>query len=415
MEWDTDSQLEEPSLEKIALETSRKEKLAWLEINLEHLRENIMTIRKMVGNDRKVMAVVKADAYGLGGKEISQFLLSNGVDELAVSNVDEGVSLRLDGIQSPILILGTLFPEHAEQVVKYNLTATVCHIRFAKALNEIGKKEGKKIRIHVRVDLGLGTIGLLPNECIPFFRQLQQFPWLEVEGIFAQLASSYDGIREEVLKDIYMFESILDELKKEGWDCPVVHLASSAALLTLPEAYYDMVRPGIVIYGMPAIKGYDHSAFKPIMELKARVVAIKEVEENSLIGGYGDRYIINKKKVLATVSIGYGDGLFLFFLKGGEVIIHGKRVSIIGKPFMDHLIVDVTDLPEVSLGDEVVIFGSQQEERISVEEIAEKANIGMMNCDCVTLLSERVPRIYKPPKLVAHNSLGECDNDSIKN
>lgn len=371
-----------------------KESLAWLEVDLKKLHKNILAIRKKVGADRKIMAVVKANAYGHGMEEIATYLLANGVDEMAVANVSEGMTLRSAGIQAPILVLGVSLPEHAHLFAAHHLTAAVCDLALVRAFNELGEQKKQKMKVHIRVDLGLGSIGLLPHECVAFVEEVKQFRWIEVEGIFTQLASSYNDDMNEIRKDLDIFEKILTDLKGRGISIPVVHIASSPAILTLPETYFDLVRPGIIIYGLPALKHYHEGQFQPVMELKAKVVNVKKLEPGTLIGGYGNRYTVDKKAVIATVAIGYGDGLFLFYLKNGEVIIRGKRAPVIGRPFMDYLMIDVTQIENVNIGDEVVIFGKQGSEMISIEEVAERTNIGMMNCDCVTLLNSRIPRIY---------------------
>lgn len=383
--------------------------LAWLEIDLDRLRKNIAEIRKNVGSQRKIMSIVKGNAYGLGSKEISSFLLENGVDEIGVANIDEAITLRVSGIDVPILILGVTLPEQASLIVKHDLTAAVCDMAVVRALNELGEQEKRRIKIHIRVDLGLGSVGLLPQDCVSFIEEAVQFKWVEIEGIFTQLASSYDEDMDEISKDIGIFNAIITDVQDKGISIPVVHIASSAAILTLPETYYDMVRAGMIMYGLPVLKNYRECRFKPIVELKAKVVVVKELEAGTLIGGYGDRTNLDKKTIVATIPVGYGDGLFLFYLKNGEVIIHGKKVPIIGKPFMDYLMVNVTDVPNVSVGDDVVIFGNQGHEMISVEEVAEKANIGSMNCDCITLLTDRLPRIYVSNQIDGQQAVEEYE------
>lgn len=370
------------------------EKAAWVEIDFNRLRDNIQIIRNNIGGTTKILGIVKSNAYGHGIDEISSFIVANGVDGLGIVNLQEAVQLRMIGVKAPIVLLGIILPDQAKLVVEMNLIATVTSIAVVEALNRQGKKLAKKIKIHIRVDLGLGSIGILPSECISFVEKVATYEWIEIEGLYSHLASSYDNELTVIENDIMQFNNMIKMLHERGIDIPVIHLASSAAILKLPQTYYNMVRPGIILYGLPATLQDQDPNLKPIMQLKARVVVLKMLSAGTLVGGYGKRLLLTRETKIATVPLGYGDGLFLYYLEDGEVLIRGKRAKMIGKSFMDYFMVDVTDMEDVEVGDEVVIFGRQFEEEITIAEVSEKAKIGKMNCDGITLLSSRVPRVY---------------------
>lgn len=367
--------------------------LAWAEIHLDNLRKNVENIRRLCSNKQKIMAVLKADGYGHGAVKIALFLQRLGIDAFAVANVDEAVLLRKNGITIPILILGIVPCGQMEDIFRYQLTPTVCTLETAQELSRAASARQMVLSVHVRVDIGLGSIGVLPHQCVPFVEAVAGLPNLALEGIYTHLTTAYQEDDHGVQRDLQTFDSLLLRLRQKGIDVPLVHVASSPAILRYPQAHYQMVRAGIILYGLPATHAPSPLPFYPVMTLKSKVVFIKDVGEGETVG-YVHGYRLNRRTRVATVPFGYGDALFFFYLNGGEVLLHGRRAPILGRPMMDHFMVDVSHIPEVKVGDEVVIIGQQGKAVLTAEEMAERAGIGRLNADCVCMLTQRVPRIY---------------------
>lgn len=372
---------------------ARSMRPAWAEVRLDHLAHNIRRIRKRVGRDIRIMAVVKANAYGHGSVEVAKVLLEQGADRLAVALVDEGVELRRAGIEAPVLVLGMFGREEADVIVRYGLTPMVCTTEGLRDLQRVARKFHKTVRFHLRVDPGMGSVGIPMEECKRFLHEAGKYPDLFPEGLFTHLPSAYGGTREEVEEDLRHFNGMLAELTAAGLRPPLVHAASSPGILNFPASYFDMVRPGIMLYGLPVYEGCADPELKPVMRLKSRIVYQKDVRAGTKLG-YGNRWHAERNLKLATVPIGYGDGLFLFFMEGGEVLIHGQKAPIFGQVYMDHFMIDVTEIAGTAVGDEVVLIGRQGESRITSAEVADRSGIGGMHCDCVHLLSSRIPRVY---------------------
>lgn len=364
----------------------------WAEVDLEKLLHNLQTAKNIITAKTKIMAVVKANAYGHGVIEIAKTLLNNGVAQLAVATVNEGVELRNNNINAPILLLCIPGYAEAEKIVAYQLTATVGDFAFANHLNELGRASKQVIKVHVRVDTGMGSAGVLSRDCLALLSLLQDMEYLELEGIYTHLNSAYGKEKEQALEQLAQFQDILNKLPAMGISIPLVHTASSPAL-GLPGSDYNMIRPGIMLYGMRCQNQYIDDLLKPVLQLKARVTCIKEVESNFRIG-YGWKFSTKQATRIATLPLGYADAYFLYYLNQGEVLIHGQRAAILAKPFMDHCIVDINHIDGVEIGDEAVFIGKQGDESITVEELATKSGIGPDNLDLLSLLGLRVPRIY---------------------
>lgn len=366
---------------------------AWAEVHLDRLEHNLKWVRNQIPDGTKIMAVLKSNAYGHGAYRVAEHILKHGVDQIAVANVDEAIELRKVGIRAPILILGVTVPEQASYITKYELTAMVCNYPSAEALSNEAKLNKKKIKVHVRIDLGLGSFGLNAAETITFVRKLLTLEGIEIEGIFTHLPSIYDDNREQVMNNLAIFNDVIDQIHNLGLDIPLIHAGSSPAILKYPQAFYNMVRPGIIFYGLKVFKDEPVTYLLPVMELKARIVHMKEIEAGKSLG-YGSTLITNKVTRIATIPIGYGDGLFFYHIKNAQVLINGKRFPIVGRVCMDHFMVDVTSDASIRIDDEVVIFGKQGQEFISIEELAYKANIEVECGDCISMLGLRVPRVY---------------------
>lgn len=367
---------------------------AWAEIHLDRLQRNTEVVKHKIRPETKLIAVVKADAYGHGAVPAARQLLRSGADMLAVALASEGAELRRAGIDAPIVILGLCDEGEAELVAEYRLTPTVCTLALAERLDAIGSRSGQPISIHIRIDIGLGSVGIAASEAASFICAAAKLRGLRLEGIYTHLSSAYGDDEGQVRADLALFRELLARLAASGVTFPVVHAASSPALLRYPQAHFDAVRTGILLYGLSAPDGTaDGLSLEPVMELKARIVMIKELPAGSRIG-YGSGQTMAATVRVATVPLGYADGPFLSHLTGGEVLIRGRRAQIMGKVYMDHMMIDVTGLDEAEAGDEVVIFGRQGEACIRAEEVAERAGFGRMYADGVTMLSGRIPRLF---------------------
>lgn len=368
---------------------------AWAEINLDNIEHNVKEVVKRVGKMTEVMAVVKADAYGHGVFETVPTLLENGATRLAVSMLDEAIQLREIGIKVPILVLGYTEPSRSEDIIKYNITQTVFSHELAKALSDTAVKLGKPAKIHIKIDTGMTRVGFMPGYgAVKDVVKINELPGIIIEGLFSHFACADEADREYTMIQFERFESIVQELNRIGISIPVKHIANSGAIIQYPNFHLNMVRPGIILYGMYPSNDVDKSIIdiRPAMELKAKVVLVKEVEKGTPVS-YGRTFVTKRKSRIATIPIGYADGYSRLLSNRGRVLIHGEYAPIIGNICMDQCMVDVTDIKsEVKVGDEVVIFGAQGNNKITVEEIAQLCNT--INYEIVSLIGKRIPRVY---------------------
>ncbi|MEX1030882.1 MAG: alanine racemase [Paenibacillaceae bacterium] len=362
------------------------------EIDLNQLKANLAAIADRCGRHVKLMAVVKADAYGHGAERIARAAIACGADSLAVANVSEGVALRDSGIQSMILILGVIAHKSIPALFDYDLTPSITSIDEANLIDEYGKSINRICKVHVRVDIGNRSLGIQTDQSLEQIQAMNRMTHLQIDGIYTHLPAAYADDLTIAKNDLIEFNELLLHLQKLGIFIPIVHASSSPAILTLPDAHYNLVRCGIIMYGLPAINNQPHILIKPIMQIKSAIVAYKQIELGSFFG-YANKYVADKQIRLAIIPFGYGDGSFMFHLRHGEVLIRGVRATIIGQIYMDHFLVDVSDF-QTEVGDEVVILGGQGSDCIAAIDIAERASIGRLNSDFVCLLSQRVPRIY---------------------
>jgi alanine racemase len=367
----------------------------WAHVDLGRLSDNIRTVRRLAGDKPKLMAVVKSDAYGHGAVRVAQHALANGVSELAVAHPAEGAELRAAGIAAPILILGLTPPEEADTVIRTGLIPSVCTLDAAQALARAAVQHGRTVPVHVRIDIGLGSVGLRPHEAAGFAAQLAGMTGLCVTGLFTHLPSAYRDEPAAVASDMRRFHAAAEQFAALGLPRPRLHAASSAAVTRFAaETALDMVRPGIMLYGLPPLSSPPEPQLnlQPIMRLQARIVFLKQLEAGTLLGYDGQA--AKERMIVATLPIGYGDGMYFIHIAGGEVLIRGQRAPIIGKPLMDHMMVDVTGLPGVKAGDIATLIGEDGDDCITAREIADKCGIDTGHTDCITMLSRRVPRIY---------------------
>ncbi|MBN2178003.1 MAG: alanine racemase [Deltaproteobacteria bacterium] len=365
---------------------------SWVEIDLDSFRHNGEEIRRLIGPRARMLQVVKADAYGHGAIEISKFALKNGVSCLGVANADEGVQLRVSGIDAPILILSPSTASEINEIVKYNLTPSVSDVDFARKLDERFGKEGREIAVHIEVDTGMGRGGTFHSEAVDTIREIYNLPNVRVEGIFSHLSLSEEEEDEYNKRQWKLFKEVLERLEKEGIEIPVKHFSNSGAILNFSDYNMDMVRPGIMTYGIyPSLLTEEKANLLPVMSFKTSVVLLKEFPEGYNIG-YGKAYITTKPTTIATIPVGYGDGYGFILSNQGEALIRGKRAPLVGRISMDMCTIDVSHIPECRVGDEVVLLGKQGDEYISANEIAEKAQT--ISYEILCALGKRAPRVF---------------------
>lgn len=357
-------------------------------INLRAISHNIAEIRRKIGSDRSLMAVVKGDGYGHGAVRVSQTALASGADCLAVAIPEEGQQLREAGIQVPILVLGLIQPEEAYKVVSYGLEQTVSSLALLEALDREARQASVRVNVHVKVETGLGRIGVDASDAVPFLRQAMSFKNVNVEGLFSHFSSADERDKTFAHRQLQLFERVTHELRVAGIKVPKRHMANSAAILDIPESYYDVVRPGIMIYGLYPSTEVSHSIeLKPAMTLKTRVSQVKTLPAGSPVS-YGGTFVTRKETDVAILPIGYADGYSRLLANRAEVMVKGCRVPQVGRICMDMCMIDVSGVEDVQTGDEVILFG----EDLPVEELAEK--IGTINYEVVSTVGKRVPRIY---------------------
>jgi alanine racemase len=362
------------------------------EINLDQLKLNLAIIANKCGKHVRIMAVVKSDGYGHGAERIARTALASGADSIAVANVAEGVALRESGIESMILILGTCPALSVSALFDYQLTPSITSIEEAQLIHEYGEAIHRICNVHLRIDIGNRSLGIHVGQCLEQIQAMNELSNLYIEGIYTHLPAAYADDLTIVQGDLDEFNQLLLQLQKLGIFIPIIHASSSPAILTLPAAHYNLVRCGILMYGLPAINNQPPIAIKPIMQIKSAIVAYKQIESGGIFG-YANIHEADKQLRLAVVPFGYGDGSYMFHLRQGEVLIRGVRAAIIGQIYMDHFLVDVSNF-QTDIGDEVVIVGEQGNDCITAVDIADKASVGRLNSDFVCLLSSRVPRIY---------------------
>lgn len=365
----------------------------WAEIDLNCLAHNIREVKKNISKDTLIMAVVKANAYGHGAVDVSKTLLENGADKLAVAIVAEAVELRLAGIEAPILVLGTTDENQYSQLLKHNITSTIYNYNSAKALSDEAVESKTVAKIHIKIDTGMCRIGFFPNDkAVSEIIKISKLPNIEIEGIFTHFAKADEVDKNFTRLQYNRFIDLINKLEKSGVHIPLKHASNSAAIIDLPEYNLNMVRPGIMLYGLYPSEEVNKDKIKlqPAMTLKTKISNIKEVSKDTGIS-YGHIYHTEGKTKIATIPIGYADGFTRLLTSRGEAFINGKIVPVVGKICMDQCMLDVTEAGNVNIGDEVILFGNG-ELGLHIDDIANKLNT--INYEIVCMVGRRVPRVY---------------------
>ncbi|MFZ5354464.1 MAG: alanine racemase [Bacillota bacterium] len=368
---------------------------AWAEIDLDKLAHNIREVRRLTAKDALVTAVIKADGYGHGAIKIASTLLENGADRIAVAVLDEAIELRQAGFtEVPLFILGYTNPERAESVIKYNLEQTVYSWELAEALSNKAVEMNSTVKVHIKIDTGMGRIGLQPTmESVELIRRIHSLPNLIIEGIFTHFAAADEKDKSYAILQYEKFRWICSELQNQGINIKLKHCGNSATIIDLPDFHMNMVRAGIMLYGLAPSQDVELSKLKlkQVMSLKVRISHVKEIEEGQSVS-YGRKFIAVRKSKIASLPIGYADGYTRMLSGKAEALIKGKRVPVVGRICMDQCMIDVTGIDDVQVGDEVVLFGEQGSGFISIDELAEK--LGTINYEIVCMIGKRVPRVY---------------------
>ena len=375
--------------------------IIWAEIDLNAIAHNVQEIRRVTRPKASLMVAVKANAYGHGIIEVARQALKNGADALGVARISEGIRLRKAGINAPVLVFGYTVPSDAARLYECDLIQTVYSYETARALSDTASSLNIKINIHLKVDSGMGRLGLLPdslrvapsNNAIEEVKSIAGLSNLKLKGIFTHFATADWSDKSYAEKQFQIFSSFLDQLDKTGLKFRVRHAANSGAIIDMPQTHLDMVRAGISIYGLYPSDEIDKSRIKllPAMSLKARIIHLKKVPAGFMVS-YGITHETKKPTTIATIPAGYGDGLSRLMSSNGHMLVHGQRAPIIGRVCMDLTMIDVGHIPETKIEDEVVIFGHQGSASISADEIARLTDT--INYEVVTRISDRVPRVY---------------------
>jgi alanine racemase len=362
-----------------------------VQVDLEALSHNYTEVVRHA-EGRNILVVVKAGAYGHGSIPVSRRLLQLGADMLGVALVEEARELRAAGIRAPILVMGTEFPEQAEAVIELNLIPVLSTMSFARALSAAAGTLKTKVPVHVKIDTGMGRIGILPEEASDFITALEKLPGIEVRGLMTHFADADLRDKEYASKQLDRFELLIAELSARGITIPVRHAANSAAILDYRRALFTMVRPGLMLYGYnPLEAGVNKADLRPVLSLVTRIAFLKKVLAGVPIS-YGRTFVTKRESLIATLPIGYADGYNRRLSNTGEALVRGMRVPVVGRVCMDMCMIDVTDVPGISEGDPVVLIGSQAGERITADDIAKKT--GTIAYEVLCGISNRVPRIY---------------------
>ena len=361
-------------------------------VDLSALRANLRTVRRLVGPDVEVLAVVKADAYGHGDIETARALCAEGVGRLGVATVAEGVRLREAGVDAAVLVLGSLYPGDAAALVRHSLDPVVASLDLLRHLDAFGAMHGAEIPFHLKLDTGMGRLGLLPDAIEEWLPELDGLAAARLQGVMSHFARAEEPESQSCRGQLLAFRRTLKRIRAAGHDVPLVHMANSAAIMGLPEARFDMVRPGGMLYGI-----YSHPPLAelfrlaPVLTWKTRVLQLKTLPKHSPIS-YGGTFVTSRESVIATLPVGYADGYKRSLSNKATVLIRGLRAPVVGRVTMDLTMADVTAIDGVQPGDEVVLLGTQDGETVSAEEMAGWADT--ISYEILTSIGTSVPRHY---------------------
>ena len=363
----------------------------WVEVDLDRFRRNLGAIRSAIGERRRILLVVKADAYGHGAVEIAHHAMRAGVNMLGVATLHEGIELRSSGISAPIVILSPTLLGEVDEILEHQLTPSVTSVEFADRLSARCVTQQILARFHVEVDTGMGRTGVSDSEAVEFITRIAHLPNLKLEGVYTHFPDADSGDSTGTEEQVRKFETILRALALRNIDVTVRHAANSAGLLSVPDSFLDMVRPGILAYGFYPTREVPRSVeVEGILSFKTRVVQLRDLPPGRSVS-YGRTYTTKRWTRIGILPVGYGHGYPWQLSNRGQVLIRGQRAPIVGRVTMDLTMVDATDI-EVALGDEVVLWGEQQGARLGLDEVAEWAQT--IPYDLLCSMGKRVVRMY---------------------
>lgn len=363
------------------------------EIDLTAIRKNIETMRSYISDDKKLLAVIKANAYGHGAVEVAK-ALTDLADYYGVAFIDEALELRKAGINKPVLILGHTDESLFEALIDYDITQTIYTYEQAKVMSEVATSKGKLAKVHVKLDTGMNRIGFgCVNESVEAIVKISQLPGLDVEGIYTHYYLA--DVKDKTVANLQLerYTQMLQWLEEKGVSFALRHISNSAGIMEMPNEIYDMVRSGIATYGLYPSEEMDKEAcvLYPAMQLISHVTHVKMVHKGETIG-YGASYTLPEDKMIATVEVGYADGYPRALSNQGRMLVHGEYAPIVGRVCMDQTMIDVSHIPDVKVGDKVVLVGKQGKNSISVEELADMS--ASFNYEFVCDVNRRVPRVF---------------------
>jgi alanine racemase len=368
-----------------------KDNLTQAFIHTDRLTHNLGVLQRLVGN-RPLWPAIKANAYGHGIDIVARHLMGLGYDTLCVAHVSEAIGLKEAGIDANILLMSATLPEHSEAIVSHGCQPVLCTVEMARALSKAGQRLGRQVLVHVMVDTGMGRIGVYPDDAVEFIDCCKALPALRVVGLMSHFPCADEADKSLSLDGLGQFRRVIEAARSHG--IQVCHMANSAAILDLPDARFDAVRPGIAIYGLAPsseIANPQMQALQPVLEWKTRITFLKEAPAGTGLS-YGHVFHTQRPSLIATLPVGYGDGLSRNLSNKLEVLAAGRRCPQVGRITMDQSLIDVTALRgQVALGDEIVIIGRQGQEVVTADELA--GLLGTINYEVVTAISQRVPRM----------------------
>ena len=376
------------------MEIRQARRPTWAEVDLRALEHNYRVLRDNVGPGVELFGVVKADAYGHGGAEVAKTLVAAGAEGLAVAIVEEGVSLRSSGIQNvPVLILGGFFADQEELVLEHRLTPSVYRLNSLNSLSHAAERQGTVAPYHLKIDTGMGRLGLTADEVAPFLSEARKLSGVSLAGVFTHLSSAEEEDDAYTKSQITTFEKALAEVEALGLSPGLRHAANSAGALFHREARFDMVRAGLALYGINPNKNKAGLPLVPVLTFKTTITFLKRVPAESALG-YSRTFTTREESAIATIPVGYGDGLNRMLSNKGKVIVRGHFAPMVGNISMDTTLIDVSDIPEARIGDEVILVGKQGELAIGMEDIAQLTHT--IPYECLCQIGPRVPRVHLP-------------------
>lgn len=368
---------------------------AWVEVNLTNLDHNIKNIIAKAGEGREVIGVIKADAYGHGSVKVAEVLMANGVKTFAIATLQEAITLREGGVKGEIIMLGLTPDMYADTIVEYDITPVVCSSENAKAISDAAAAAGKTVSGLIAVDTGMGRIGYLTDDesAVEDVKKIAALPNFKIKGMFSHMATADAYDKSFAKLQEYRYKEFYEKLTAAGVEIPFKTLANSASIMEIPSIHFDAVRPGIILYGCYPSDEVDKNELdlKPVMSVKANIVHLKKVPVG-FSAGYGRKFISKRESLIATLALGYADGYPRPYSSQAKVIVNGVVAPIAGNICMDQCMVDVTDVPNVKVGDEVIIMGTDGKNTILADDIANAT--GTINYEIVCAFGQRLPKVY---------------------